>query len=252
MSENIQVKILEVSGVELAVGYAGLPMGKTIDPARLKYSPDSVWADLEKVITKLISLGDDHAKIMRQVVAHMEITAPRYWWQQWATYRAGTEMYSGSTMRQLVNRAVVAEDFSDTTPKQAVRALEQQIDRSGDLVRAKASLPEGYLQTRLVMVSYQTLRRMWLQRRKHRLPEWHKFLETLHELPYSEDLIFVEPHNPWRELWVKWFDFDGEPWYYDDEQVATFCFFCGNNKEYGHSHTCVYPKAKRLLDKEAR
>lgn len=61
-----------------------------------------------------------------------------------------------------------------------------------DLVYAKANLPGGYLQTRLVMCSYQTLRRMWLQRQNHKLPEWHSFLEALAGLPHSDELIFVK------------------------------------------------------------
>lgn len=247
---NVQVKILEVSGIETAFAYVGLPMGKIVDPARTheKRFPDQVWVDLEKVITKLIGLGDEHAKIMRQVTAHMEITAPRYWWQQFATYRAGVEMYSGSTMHTLL-RDEIEQGRSFTPETEYSPALARAL-RTHDIVKGKANLPEGYLQTRLVMVSYQTLRRMWLQRRKHRLPEWHEFIEALHELPYSEDLIFVEPYNPWREAWVEWFDSSGDPCeeIYPGGPLERTCFFCGNQR--GHCPNCVYPKVKRLLDKE--
>ena len=202
MSNSLTVKILEVSGLAIAAQYVGLPVGKVMPGDTVTTSSGVLTRESVSRLGRLIAKGDEHAKIMRQVVVHMEITAPRYWLQQFATYEIGREMYSASTMYQLMNRAVVADDFSDATPNQAIRALEQQIDRSGDLVRAKAGLPEGYLQTRLIMVSYQTLRRMWLQRRAHRLPEWASFLQAMHELPHCDDLIFVEPRNPWRELWV--------------------------------------------------
>lgn len=240
---NIQVKILEVNGLEIAARYVGLPVG-SVGPEQVARP---TTGDLAK-LNRLIALGDEHAKIMRQVVVHMEITAPRYWLQQLATYQVGVEMYSGSTMHTLLRNP---PDFGDFAPGTTFSPGLAGALGSQDLRRAKANLPEGYLQTRLVMVSYQALRRMWLQRRKHRLPEWAEFIEALHELPYCEDLIFVEPRNPWRELWAEWFDFDGEPWLYDAAQVTTFCIFCGNNKEYGHSSNCVYPKVKRLLDKEA-
>jgi hypothetical protein len=42
------------------------------------------------------------------------------------------------------------------------------------------------------MASYQALRRMWLQRRGHKLEEWHTFLDALRELPLANDLVFVE------------------------------------------------------------
>jgi len=245
MSENIQVKILEVTGLNVAFAYVGLPMGKITDPARMKYLPASAWTDQERVLTNLISQGDEHAKIMRQVTVHMEITAPRYWWQQFATYRAGVEMYSGSTMHTIHNRRVTPEDFSDRADLGIIDLFNDVLVR-GDISDTKANLPEGYLQARLVMVSYQTLRRMWLQRRKHKLGEWHEFIEALHELPYCEALIFVEPHNPWRELWQELLDPDKSPW-----DKWGFCFYCGVPAPGVHDPSCVYHKAKQLLDKEA-
>jgi len=196
MSNNLTIKILEVSGIETTFAYVGLPVGKIVDPIcqkpRQRHFPDSVWANLEKVITKLISQGDEHAKIMRQVVVHMEITGPRYWWTQFSTYHSGVEMYSGSTMHTLLRDGVKLNDFVPET--ECSPALADAI-KDRDLVRAKANLPEGFLQTRLVMISYQTLRRIWAQRKNHRLPEWREFIESMHELPYCNELIFVEPRD---------------------------------------------------------
>lgn len=55
----------------------------------------------------------------------------------------------------------------------------------------KDSLPEGYLQTRIDMFSYQCLRTIVRQRRGHRLPEWHQFINWVRTLPLAEELIFV-------------------------------------------------------------
>ena len=65
----------------------------------------------------------------------------------------------------------------------------------GDFRATKAALPEGFLQTRLVMASYQALRRMWLQRRNHKLKEWHEFLDALRALPLADEVIFAEEEN---------------------------------------------------------
>jgi len=199
MSKNLTVKILEVSGLVIAAQYVGLPVGNIRPRNAVTASSGVLTHGSLNRLNRLIAKGDEHAKIMRQVVVHMEITGPRYWWQQWATYRAGMEMYSGSTMYTLLRDGVKFDDFTPGT--ECSPALADAIE-SRDLVRAKANLPEGFLQTRLCMLSYQTLRRMWLQRRKHKLGEWHEFIESMHELPYCHDLIFVEPRNPWRDLWV--------------------------------------------------
>ena len=55
----------------------------------------------------------------------------------------------------------------------------------------KDALPEGYLQTRVDMFSYQTLRRIVAQRHDHRLPEWHTFIDWVKTLPLAEELIFA-------------------------------------------------------------
>lgn len=199
MSDNLTVKILEVSGLTVAAQYVGLPVGNIMPREAVTTSSGVLTRESQSRLSRLTARGDEHAKIMRQVVVHMEITAPRYWWQQFATYHAGVEMYSGSTMHTLLKKPPLDyHEFAHGTTFSG--AL---MDALGDqnLAAAKANLPEGFLQTRLVMVSYQTLRRIWLQRRKHKLGEWHEFIESMHELPYCHDLIFVEPYNPWRDLW---------------------------------------------------
>ena len=62
----------------------------------------------------------------------------------------------------------------------------------------------------------------------------------------------LKRENPWRELWAEWFDSRGEPWgdTEGDRHGNRWCFFCDNPDD--HFPDCVYLKAKRLLDKEAR
>lgn len=58
-----------------------------------------------------------------------------------------------------------------------------------ELVNFKEQLPEGTMNTRVFMLSYQTLRRIYEQRKNHRLPHWHKFCDWIKTLPYSKELI---------------------------------------------------------------
>lgn len=65
---------------------------------------------------------------------------------------------------------------------------------SGDfeyVIRIKEILPTSFLQKRVQMFSYQTLRRIYIQRRNHRLPMWHDFCEWIESLPYSKELITI-------------------------------------------------------------
>ena len=56
----------------------------------------------------------------------------------------------------------------------------------------KSKLTEGTMQKRVWMLSYQTLRRIYFQRRNHRLPHWRKFCEWIKTLPFAEELITLE------------------------------------------------------------
>lgn len=57
------------------------------------------------------------------------------------------------------------------------------------LLEIKRILPTSYMQKRVQSFSYQALRRIYIQRRNHRLPHWHKFCEWIEGLPYAKELI---------------------------------------------------------------
>ena len=54
-------------------------------------------------------------------------------------------------------------------------------------------LPSAYLYRSTITLNYENLRSMYFQRRKHKLPEWHKgFIEWVKTLPYAKELIIFE------------------------------------------------------------
>lgn len=73
------------------------------------------------------------------------------------------------------------ERYIETNDKRYWRALVQ-------------ILPQSWLQTRTVTMSYANLRNIYFQRRNHKLKEWHKFCDWIHTLPYNE-LITMEDKN---------------------------------------------------------
>jgi hypothetical protein len=61
-----------------------------------------------------------------------------------------------------------------------------------ELVKMKDELKEGTMQKRVEYFSYQTLRRIYKQRRNHRLPHWHIFCSWIEKLPFANELILIE------------------------------------------------------------
>jgi hypothetical protein len=87
----------------------------------------------------------------------------------------------------------MAEDLID-----CLEELRQKYNETGDkrywkeLIRW---LPEGWLQTRTVTMSYANLRNIYFQRQHHKLTEWHEFCDWIQTLPYNKELITLGGNN---------------------------------------------------------
>lgn len=190
--EKFKVKTLEIGGFTGALLALRLPYGKEcrsiptvlienlgkrvdIDGEEsfdlFKYSSIIQLHDKDKaLISALIKRGDEHAKVLRGVMVWCEITAPRYWHVELDTYRVGCERLSSESTMHIEGKGLSEEE----------------------LIKMKESLQEGHMQKRIWVFSYQTLRRIYFQRRNHRLPQWRKFCEWIESLPFAKDFITIE------------------------------------------------------------
>lgn len=143
---------------------------------------------------KLIKAGASHGKHARQIDAWLYVRAPRYWWSEADTYTVGTAKVSESTMHRILKDKITEDDFEEGTPKEVIEAFVKFVEdvknedmKEKDKIRKiKQALPEGYLQARIMKFSYQALRKIYSERKNHRLPEWHVFCRKIEELPYSD------------------------------------------------------------------
>ena len=171
---------------------------------------------------RLILAGNEHAKFLRQIFVSVDITAPLYWWKEFDTYKVGTVANSTSTMHKLSAEPITKEmfDFIDNSDDLIVTQgksicgeweyvfgdyiddivdmcenLRLKFIETGDAAYWKALiqiLPNAYLQTRTVTMSYANLRNMYFQRRDHKLQEWAAFCDWVKPLPYAKELIIYE------------------------------------------------------------
>ena len=184
---RINIKILEIAGLSAAVQALRLPFGKECrslatfiyqycDDKRMDepFFESKCVVDFEPKDVHLISVltkrGDEHAKVIRGIMVYAQIDAPRYWWQEMDTYRIGTDRLSSESTMHIQGKGM-SED---------------------ELIAMKETLTEGTMQKRVQVFSYQTLRRIYFQRRNHRLPHWREFCKWVETLPYSSELITIE------------------------------------------------------------
>ena len=82
-----------------------------------------------------------------------------------------------------------AEDIIDMC-----EILRLKFKETGDAAYWKALiqiLPNAYLQTRTVTMSYANLRNIYFQRQHHKLTEWNDFCNWIKTLPYNKELITI-------------------------------------------------------------
>jgi|APCry1669188910_1035180.scaffolds.fasta_scaffold00028_91 hypothetical protein len=106
-----------------------------------------------------------------------------------------------STMHTIQKRQLLPYDFEDGTDSRQIDIFNEILKEEtsnftekglliGDsLERVKWNLPEGFLQTRLVCVNYKTLRNMFIQRHRHRLKQWHTFIDSVIEQCEHPELL---------------------------------------------------------------
>ena len=190
---NLKIEFRAVHGLEYAAEDVRMSFNSESAKQKDCFSAGvEMWEDDVKLLSGLIAKGDSHAKVMREVVVWMVIEAPRYWWQEFDTYRVGVMEMSTSTMHKILASPLTLDDFErgSDIPLYVIDYLNSLI-RKGDLLQVKKNLPESFLQKRAVCFNYQVLRHIYFDRKNHKLPEWHTFIDTISLLPFYEEFIKI-------------------------------------------------------------
>jgi len=141
---------------------------------------------------KLIKAGTEHRKFLRFIHIQVDLTIPRYIWQELDTYKIATVRLSCSTMHKLGSKDLEESDFQDNyvleQTKQELNACGNQyrITKNINLLRQmKQMLPEGFLQKATYDFNYENAINLYHQRKNHRMSEWSgedgicKWIESL-------------------------------------------------------------------------
>lgn len=155
--------------------------------------------------------GESHDCYLCGIVVQMNITAPRYWWPEFARYHFADIVSSTSTMHRLKAfvKAVLASEkegdmkavtdlmdahFSEDTSGEVIHgflsvASEMMKSDKWSIEKLKANLPEGWLQTARVTTNYRQLRSMYRQRKNHPLQQWKDFCAWIETLPMMDQFL---------------------------------------------------------------
>ena len=208
----MQVKVISEYGLNEALLGLGLSYGKTSEMSLLdiETDKDGVKTKLMETAKKLAPRELAHNKFLRCIIVNLDIDAPRYWWQEFDTYKVGTTAQSESTMHTITKRGFVRDDFEPMYQDTKLTAMLQWLNSArteylecvadeklhkADMVWKDIimALPHNYLQRRIVTLNYQVLRTMLKQRKNHKLGEWALFREAIKRgVKYPEFLEGVD------------------------------------------------------------
>lgn len=204
---KIKISVMEVAGIYPAIYGMRNPFNShDKSDSRKRFQGLDVIGKNDMVLAKkLIKAGPEHRKFLRQIQVWLDMHFPRYFWQEFDTYKFNTKN-SKSTMHTLHKREFTIEDFYlGEEPKwRLLYHLEYNViptlnnwrgdyleERDYDYIKyMKRILPESFIQKRTVNTNYEELLNIYHQRKNHRLKEeWGAFLETVKTLPYFKEMI---------------------------------------------------------------
>jgi len=161
----MKIHILREAGLEEAMLGLSLSYDQPIDR-------------MPEVARKLMVRGGAHTKFLESIVVWLDITAPRYWWQQFDTYRVGVTKQSGSTMHNILKTGVDQPYFEGGISRETLIRINKLIAIK-EFMQVKRELPESFLQRRIVCLNYKVINHIIKQRENHRLEEWTLFCDTM-------------------------------------------------------------------------
>ena len=168
---------------------------------------------------RLIKAGSSDRKFMRMIHVQADVTAPLYWWKEYDTYKVGTTANSCSTMHKITDKEFTLDDFShEHLAERSIGFLQDYIDEinrnrslyvngfkgvPGDNAydvepyhkiywhQIIQLLPSSYNQMRTIDLSYETLAKIYRERKNHKLDEWHTFCDWILTLPYMKEFLNI-------------------------------------------------------------
>ena len=191
---EFHIESTEVYGLNKAVIASGNAM-RTVMANNLLDHTDK---DLKRAaLLGTTNPGEGHDNFLNGIIVQFDLYAPLYMWKQIQRYHFLDFVSSQSTMHRLLKFDVATQCVSDTDPVIVRRYQDLVTDYNAAPDAAKwrtlvASLPCGFVLGATMTTNYRQLKTIYLQRRNHKLKEWHDFCAWCETLPLFTTICLGE------------------------------------------------------------
>jgi hypothetical protein len=199
---EFKIENTEVYGLNKSIIASGNAMRVEMD--------DNLGCPGEKDFSRATKLaatktGEGHDNFLNGIIVQFDLYAPLYMWKQIQRYHFMDFVSSQSTMHRLTKFDVFSQCVEDTDLV-VLQRVQHLIDKYNEFldgykpiaddpeVKALreskwrtivASLPCGFVLGATMTTNYRQLKTIFLQRKNHKLKEWHEFCDWIRSLPHS-------------------------------------------------------------------
>lgn len=138
--------------------------------------------------------GTGHDNFLNGILVQFDLTMSIKAWVELQRYHFIDFVSSQSTMHCISKmniRPMCNEYVSDVVIAEVERLKQVYLDNPTpeNYLNLLYDIPVGFELTARMTTNYRQLKTMYMQRRTHRLPDWHVFRDWIESLPYSELII---------------------------------------------------------------
>ena len=193
---EFKIEHTEVYGLNKAIIASGNAMRTVMD--------DNTGEPTEKDLKRAYSLGstgtgEGHDNFLNAIIVQFDLYAPLYMWKQIQRYHFMDFASSQSTMHRLAKFDVRSQCVAETDPVILERyqylldlyntgEFDNPDDKQELWRTLVASLPCGFVLGATMTTNYRQLKTIYLQRKAHKLKEWHEFCAWCETLPMFKEL----------------------------------------------------------------
>ena len=141
--------------------------------------------------------GTGHDNFLNGIIVQFDLTFSIKAWVELQRYHFIDFVSSQSTMHYISKmdiKPMCNEYVSNVVIAEVERLKEVYLNDKTDenYLRLLYNIPAGFELTARMTTNYRQLKTMYMQRKTHRLPDWHTFCDWIEKLPYAKELICNE------------------------------------------------------------
>lgn len=141
--------------------------------------------------------GTGHDNFLNGIIVQFDLTFSIKAWVELQRYHFIDFVSSQSTMHCISKmdiKPMCNEYVSDVVIAEVERLKETYVNDKTDenYLRLLYNIPTGFELTARMTTNYRQLKTIHMQRKTHRLPDWHTFCKWIETLPYAKELICNE------------------------------------------------------------